>query len=237
MRLFHSILCVAALVTACNDEGGTGETAPLGTTGAPDNDTTGAPDNDTSGSSGEVETQACVKATVAVVNECQETFCPPVLLHLTVDNAGGAAGLVRQDWPIDAIGYRHNAPELRVDLTFAEALGDDTSDAARTTHFAELDLTFEFPTLGDSTPLGDSWTLRDFFGRIPDITDPAQFESFAITGGRLKATFHGELSSVQMTVYSDAEQCVDGDIAGRCDCTYDGFTLPVIVDLDLSIDD
>lgn len=229
------LLPLLALVLACqpddpgDDPGSTGSSTTADETSS--GTTTASSLSDPTAGAGQ---EGCIDALQYTVKECAQRFCPPGDWPLSISNSADGPGLAYEWAPPGLLNFRHRSSGLDTIVGFTDTLGDARDDAALLAHFAGLSFTVTFPAeVVRETPLGSP--LNHDSARI-EITDTAQFESFAFESGRLRATWSGEVNDITYFVHSDAEQCVRGDIAGQCSCHYGGAAIPVTIELDLSID-
>ncbi|MBZ5715853.1 hypothetical protein [Nannocystis pusilla] len=233
INLLLFMLCAIACGPGKDGGDDTSESSS-GSTGATSTDppTTGAT-VESSGTEG--EPGLCVAATPGspAVPECELDFCPPASKHIVAHDDDGAPGLKCNHWSgfcnssnDDYQAFMFESEDLVIYLSFDPQL--ERSDASFKANFKYLWAQVEFPP--------DPTDHSHFYEQTEDLSGLEIFDSFAFADGRLKASLQLDVDRVWQRVASNHPECVAGDIAGQCSCTYTGLAIPVTIDIDLAVE-
>ncbi len=171
--------------------------------------------------------EATVHSSSHEVAECRIPFCAPPERHLVLSNADGGPGL-RANCNSGYCALDYTQGDASIYLSFDPTLAvSGIDDSSLHDRFDYLWAQVDFP---------DPPTDHSAFWYQTDAKRGLQaFESLSFSNGRLKATIHDQTKQVSQHVVSNEPGCVSGDVGGECFCDYDGFTIPVVIDLDLSV--
>jgi hypothetical protein len=162
------------------------------------------------------------------VAECETPFCAPAERHLVLQNASGMPGL-KADCNDQYCALSYTQGDASIYLSFDPSLAaDGLSDASVHDRFDYLWAQVDFPP--EPTDHSAFYYQTDAKRGLK-----AAFESVSFEDGRLKATIRDTTTRVEQHVVSNDPKCLSGDVGGECYCDYDGFTIPVVIDLDLSV--
>jgi hypothetical protein len=171
---------------------------------------------------------ATVESTSHEVPECKNAFCAPAERHLVLSNADGKPGL-QANCNGDYCALSFSQGDASIYLSFDPTLAQSSlSNDSVHQKFQYLWAQVDFPTAPTDHSAFEyqtdaKWGLA------------AAFESISFENGRIKATIHDQTTRVEQDIKSDESGCVSGDVGGECYCDYAGFTIPVVIDLDLSV--
>jgi hypothetical protein len=174
------------------------------------------------------ECSVTVKSSSHEVPECSIPFCAPTERHLVLSNSGGGPGLEAScNGAYCALTFTQG--DASIYLSFDPALAQSgIDDSSIHDRFSYLWAQVDFP---DAPTDHSNFDYQTESKRGVD----AAFESLSFANGRLKATIHDRTKRVEQHVVSDEAGCRSGDVGGECFCDYQGFDIPVVIDLDLSV--
>ncbi len=236
-----SLLIALALAAGCPEDQGSGATdsdAAEATTGDGETTTattaaatTGFPTTGDGATSG-AEERICVAAGPgsAPVQACNVDFCPPATWLVEARDAGGGVGLVYEGGYPGFEIYKYQTAEEKITLRFDAKPAADATDAWLIENLLSLSLNIDYP-FPDATFLGGMST------RLHSDSDPWLLDTITFAGGRFMMNTTSDLTEAIQEVWSSEEACTDDDIAGRCDCQYDGFTISTTFVIDLTLSD
>jgi hypothetical protein len=71
-----------------------------------------------------------------------------------------------------------------------------------------------------------------YTGHFEGFTAP---DGLSFQDGRLRLVMHLDAGTAYQDVRSNDPGCCIGDMCWRCTCEYAGFSFPVVIDLDLTV--